>query len=428
MEKNIIVAVDFGTTKLTMVAAQKDASGHLKILAFESESMPSGVIANGLIIKPSDVGATLLRIKQYIINRFLPIKVKIETVYASIGGRSLRTFEVQKPHNFNKPTELTIELLESLTEDVYRSNIGGRKIYNIFPQEFSVDGSTMNFPQGELCNSLLGRYLTVVGKEIIETNLNKTLSRAKIVAEEMQFSILSVASAVLTTADKQNGCCVIDFGASTTSMAVYRDQKLQHAAVIPFGSKHITRDICSLGLREEEAEKLKIKNGVALKDKVSVDESYKFAPMNVSSEIRYIKATELAEVIQMRMDEIIYLVWQQVLQTNLQDKLEAGIIITGGGSQLNAIDELITLRTNLQVKYGDQSQYLTSDSNILLFEPAFSQIVGQLLDGSVNCVEVVEEILDTPITDPEPKAKVKKTNPIKSFIGNLFAEETPVKE
>ena len=100
MEKNIIVAVDFGTTKLTMAAAQKDAEGRLKIMAIESLAMPSGSVANGLIVKPSDVGAKLLRIKQYIINRFLPVKVVIDTVYASIGGRSLRSEEVIKSYNF----------------------------------------------------------------------------------------------------------------------------------------------------------------------------------------------------------------------------------------------------------------------------------------------------------------------------------------
>ncbi|HPW89822.1 MAG TPA: cell division protein FtsA, partial [Paludibacteraceae bacterium] len=357
MDFEIIVAADLGNAKLAMMAAKKFADGKLEILALESEPTPLDSIRNGIITKPSEVAARLSMMLKLLGNR---IKSPICRFYVGINGRSLRTVRVNIPRIFGHDEEITEEILSDMETEAKNTTISEREILRVLTDTFMLDNEPIQNPIGVIGGNLTASYVLAVGKPEVSLNIDKCADR--ILGTEIAQKFLApmaTATALLSEAEKELGSAVIDFGAGCTSVAVYKDGLMKHLAVIPIGGKHITNDLKSLKLLDQEAEKLKLMCG----DKFSIRDK-KILKIELPAtaeglEQRSVSTKDVEHIITARLHEIIDLVMAQIQKSGYTNVLNAGLVITGGVTNMKYVDDIVREKTGMDVRIGSYVAHLT---------------------------------------------------------------------
>jgi cell division protein FtsA len=213
----------------------------------------------------------------------------------------------------------------------------------------------------------------------------------------------AISTVVFEEMEREIGCALINFGATTTTFAVYHDGILQHLLVIPLGAKNITKDIQELGITENNAERLKCLKGCALESLVTDPMYIQIASVNADEEPVKISTKFLATIIEARLEEILQPVIDEIAK--LPYSLDAGIIITGGGSKLKNIIDFIAEKTGIYARFGDHSEWLSEDTAEKFHDPEYAQLVGTiLLTHEFRKEHPIEET----ITEPEKKPKLPK--------------------
>ena len=188
---------------------------------------------------------------------------------------------------------------------------------------------------------------------------------------------------MLTDNEKRSGCALVDFGAGTTTVTIYRGNLLRHLAVIPLGGQNINSDIIAAQqLDTDEAETLKRKYGVAY---VSA-ESDKPQQLAISND-RTLSENDLLNIIGARQEEIILNAWNQIKQ--MSDKLLAGIIITGGAAQIKDMPEAIKHFTEFPKVKSAKSLITTADVNPEVITPqgnSIDTLIALLMHGNTDCL------------------------------------------
>lgn len=197
------------------------------------------------------------------------------------------------------------------------------------PPEFKIDNFLPDTPVGVLGNHIEGRFLNIVARASIKNNLERCFEQAKIKIADLLIAPLVTANAVLSESERRSGCALVDFGADTTTISVYKGNILRFMTVLPLGGNCITRDITSLRIEEEEAESLKI----TYADATYEEEGEEKTTCQPEDEERTIELGMLNDIIGARVEEIIDNVWNQIQLSGYDDKLLAGIIITRRNSQ-----------------------------------------------------------------------------------------------
>jgi cell division protein FtsA len=187
----------------------------------------------------------------------------------------------------------------------------------------------------------------------------------------------ALSTVVLEDQEREVGCALINFGATTTTLAVYHDGVLQNLMVIPLGAKNITKDIQELGISEINAERLKCLKGSALESMVDEPIYIQIAAVEEGNPPVRISTKFLANIIEARLEEILQPVFDII--TQLPFDLEAGIAITGGGSKLKNIIEFIAEKTGISARFGNHSEWLSDDSNEKYHDPSYAQLIGTIL-------------------------------------------------
>jgi len=420
-----IVAIDLGSSKIAGMVAQKDKNGLLKILAVESE--PSAGVRRGVVTNHSEAAATVGRLVKKLQNR---VKIEIGKVYVGLGGHTLKSIVNVVPRIFDKETELTEEVIKSLYDKNLNLEFENSSVYEILEQEFILDGELEPSPAGCMCSHVEARYLLVVGKPGINDRVCACLERIPQKLAGLFTSPIVMSESLISPREKELGCVVIDFGAETTTVVVYADDFIRHMAVIPFGGKTVTQDIRDMQVTLADAENLKKNFGCAL---VALETEPKTitlkSPLHGNDDHK-VQTKNLASFIEARMDEIMDMVCMQIEKSGYGNQLRAGVIITGGASQLRGLPELVELKTGLKVRHGSFDHLLSDIEDAKQISPAYSLLIGLVNFGSENCQVVEPEVVKTiePVAPPkEPqKDKSKKRNPFKGFgdkiVGTLFNE------
>lgn len=408
---NYIVAIDLGSSKVSGMVAQRNEAGLLNILAVETE--PSLGIRRGLVINHSEAANCVSRIVKKLQNR---VKLDIGKVYVGLGGHTLKTVLNKVPAVFDGEQELTQEHLNSFYKQCEELSFENSAVYEIQEQEFILDGEQVFNPVGCTCSHVEANYLMVIGKPGINDRICKCVERIPKGLAGLFTAPIAISESLVTADDKELGCAVIDFGAQTTSVVVYADHYIRHMAVIPLGGNTVTQDIRDLQVTAADAEKLKKNFGFAL---VSLDKEPKSITIKSSIGEKTIHTRELNSVIEARMDEIIDMVCEEIYKTGYFEKLGAGIIITGGASQLRGLDELLTVKTGMLVRTGDYSSLLAPETDKQFITPANNLMVGLLNFGYENCVVEEDKApveLEAVAAPKKPqKDKSTKKNPLKDF-------------
>ena len=417
MKSDIIVAVDLGTTKIVMASAIKEKDGRLNVLGFDSKTINRGVVRNGIVVKPTDAAGAIQELYKLMNNRLADQKIKVNSTYVSVSGRGMRNVELTESLSFDKPTEVSERIVEMLREQASKTRLDNKSVYELLDSEYVLDGVKTDNPIGSICTSISVRYSAIIGDPIIGQNIAKMMNRTPLAEEDSLFAPLCVARAVLNASDRENGCVAIDFGSSTTSFAIYHHNKMLSSAVIPFGAQHITSDIAkTLSLRETDAEELKLTKGVAMAELAPQTEGYRISGYDRDS----VKATELSEIIQARLDEILSILWQEIRRIGLENELKAGVVITGGGSKLSHIENLIQQRFAMPTRRGVFSNLLMPDVYARLQATEYAQIVEQLLLGAVSCAIQKEEPKNNDVMPKTEDKKKSKENIFQIPFGDIF--------
>ena len=265
------------------------------------------------------------------------LDVYINKAYVGIGGQSLRTIRNSVSRQLDTNVVISNEIVENLLNTNLSANYADCDILGVIPQEYRIGTQYTTDPIGILSNHIEGKYLNIVAKSILKENVQKCFQTAGIEIVDMFISPLALADNLLTDTEKRSGCALVDFGADTTTVAIFKNNLLRYLAVIPLGGNNITQDICSLQVEESDAESLKIKYGSAYTDS-DVAELTRVVPLDSD---RTIDERTFLEITEARMEEIIANVWDQICRSGFKDKLIAGIIVSGGAANIKNLDKAI---------------------------------------------------------------------------------------
>ena len=386
MEKeNIAVGLDIGTTKIVAMIGRKNEYGKLEILGV-GKSKSLGV-ARGVV---NNITQTIQSIQQAVLEAESKSGYKIKDVVVGIAGQHIRSIQ-HSDYIIRNSAEEVIggNDIQILIDQVNKlAMLPGEEIIHVLPQEFKIDGqSEIKEPIGMCGGRLESSFHVVVGQASSIRNVGRCIQSSGIELSGLTLEPLASADAVLSQEEKEAGVALIDIGGGTTDLAIFKDGIIRHTAVIPFGGNVITDDIkegCSI--IEKQAELLKVKFGSAWPGE-NKDNEIVSIPGLRGREPKEISLKNLSKIIHARVVEIIEQVFVEIKAYGHEDprrKLIAGIVLTGGGAQLNHIKQLVEYITGMDTRIGYPNEHLAGDSDEEISSPLYATAVGLVMNSIEN--------------------------------------------
>ena len=400
MISNKLIAIDFGSTRISAMAAEVLENGALKV--YSEESKPSDDVRWGIVEKPSGASFKVSELLKLLKNSAR--MSDINHVSVSVGAKSMKQISISISRFVGKPNEVTEELLAEMLEECERkSQQSDVSIFDIIPVSYLLDGKRMDEPVGHKANQITANYHVVFGNSIIKSELERCFDRTGVVLEYSPLAAEALSTVVFDEMEREVGCALINLGSTTTTLAVYHDGALQNLLVIPLGAKNITKDIQELGINEKNAERLKCLKGCALESMVDEPVYIQIASVEEGNQPVKISTKFLANIIEARLEEILQPAIDVIAK--LPFKLEAGIILTGGGSKLKNIIDFFAEKTGIYARFGDHSDWLSEDTNEKFHDPSYAQLIGTIL---LTHEYRKEHPIEETIKEPEKKPKLPK--------------------
>ena len=396
----ICVGLDIGTTKIVALVGKKNEYDKIEILGYgksKSQGVHRGVVNN--------ITQTIQSIQLAIEDAKISSGHEIKDVVVGIAGQHIRSIQHSDYITRIKPEEVINEDdIQKLINQVYKLvMLPGEEIIHVLPQEYKVDGQgEIKGPMGMYGGRLEANFHVVVGQVSSIKNIGRCIKSSGLEMENITLEPLASSDAVLSKEEKEAGVALIDIGGGTTDLAVFKDGIIRHTAVIPFGGNVITEDIkegCSI--IEKQAELLKIKFGSAWPGE-NKDTEIVSIPGLRGRDPKEISLKTLSKIINARVVEIIEQVFLEIKNyghNEQKKKLIAGIVLTGGGSQLNHLKQLVEYITGMDTRIGFPGEHLASETIKNISSPMFATSVGLLMNalehnqGNSNneSIEVTEE-------------------------------------
>ncbi|TXD83475.1 cell division protein FtsA [Subsaximicrobium wynnwilliamsii] len=383
MEDNkISVGLDLGTTKIVVMIGRKNEYGKAEILGIgkaKSLGVHRGVVNN--------ITQTIQSIQQAAQEAEAEAGIKIERITVGIAGQHIRSLQhsdyITRP---NPETVIDEADIDRLINQVHKLvMLPGEEIIHVLPQEFKIDGQAeIKEPIGMYGGRLEANFHVVVGQVSSIRNVGRCVKSSGLELENITLEPLASANAVLSQEEKEAGVALIDIGGGTTDLAVFKDGIIRHTAVIPFGGNVVTEDIkegCSI--IEKQAELLKIKFGSAWPGE-NKDNEIVSIPGLRGREPKEITLKNLSKIIHARVVEIIEQVYVEIKNYGHEEqkkKLIAGIVLTGGGSQLKHLKQLVEYITGMDTRIGFPNEHMAGDSDDEIASPLYATAVGLVMDG-----------------------------------------------
>jgi len=378
----VIVGLDIGTTKIACFVGRRNEHGKIEILSMgksESLGVTRGIVAN--------IDKTIQSI-QAAVNEAqgrVDGSLVIRSVNVGIAGQHIKSLQHRGIHTRQQiDMEISQKDVDVLIEDMYKLVMQpGEEIITVLPQEYIVDNEQgIKDPIGMAGRRLEANFHIITGHVGAVLNINKCVERSGLEVKEIILEPIASADAVLSEEEKEAGVVLVDIGGGTTDVAIFHEGIIRHTAVIPFGGNVITDDIkegCTIMRRH--AESLKVKFGSALASESQVNEVV-CIPGLKGRDPKEITVKNLASIIQARMEEIIEMVNIEIVNSGYAKKLIAGIVVTGGGSQLKHITQLFEYQTGMDTRVGYPTEHLANSNHIEnLTSPMFATGIGLVLKG-----------------------------------------------
>ena len=429
--QNIFVGLDIGTTKIVALIGSLNEYGKLKIIGVgksKSLGVHRGVVNN--------ITQTIQSIQSAVNEAELNSSEKIEKVIVGIAGQHIRSLQHSDYiTRTNSDTVIDDYDLEKLINQVHKLvMLPGEEIIHVLPQDYKVDGQAeIKEPIGMFGGRLEANFHVVVGQVSSIKNIARCIKSAGIDFDGITLEPIASSDAVLSQEEKEAGVALIDIGGGTTDLAIFKDGIIRHTSVIPFGGNVVTDDIkegCSI--IEKQAELLKIKFGSAWPGE-NRDNEIVSIPGLRGRDPKEISLKNLSKIIHARVVEIIEQVYIEIKNYGHDDqkkKLIAGIVLTGGGSQLKHLKQLVEYITGMDTRLGHPSEHLAGNNSIDISSPMYATAVGLVMNSikirKVNKLKDETSENDNIELKSEENSKTKKpvsildqfTERIKTFLDN----------
>jgi len=388
-DKNLIVGLDIGTSKVSAIVGEISPEGEIEIIGIgfhPSRGLKKGVVVN--------IESTVQSIQRAVEEAELMAGCQIHSVFTGIAGNHIRSL--------NSHGIVAIRDKEVVASDVERVIDAARavaipadqKIVHILPQEFIIDNQEgIHEPIGMSGVRLEARVHMVTGAVSAAQNIIKCVRRCGLEVDDIILEQLASSESVLIDDEKDLGVCLVDIGGGTTDIAIFTEGAIRHTAVIPIAGDQVTNDIAvALRTPTQNAEEIKIKYACALAQLATADETIDVPGVGERPPRRLARQT-LAEVVEPRYEELLTLIQAELRRSGFEDLIAAGVVLTGGSAKMEGLIELAEEILHAPVRLG-VPQIVTGLVDVVK-NPIYATGVGLLLFGHRNAGERASEALTT---------------------------------
>lgn len=379
-----VAAIEVSSSKIMAVVGKMLSDGRLEVIATEQEKGVESV-RYGLIQNLEETSIRVSRILERLQRRPAIAPRQITGLFVGLSGRSLRSISTEVQISLPSDTEIDDQILERLRNQALATAIDSSlSVVDAIPRTYIVDKYETVSPKGTIGNSIRATYDLVVCRPEMRRNLVRTLTeKTGISINGFVVTALATSQTVLSSEEKRQGCMLIDMGAETTTVSIYKEGHLVYFATLPMGGRNITRDLTSCNLLEEKAEDIKISSGNAIQ---------RDTPSTVN--LGGAKMSDVANIVVARSEEIVANIIEQISYAGLKESdLPGGIICIGGASKLNGMLDLMAAKTGLPVHRGMLPNYISiEDSRAPLTDvvEAASILYAGASNSDVECLVVPE--------------------------------------
>jgi cell division protein FtsA len=356
MEPTYIAAIEIGSSHIRASVGLVDESGILSVIGVEEECAIDAVRYGG-IQNVEEIGNRVNKLITKLQEHPNIAPRRIKAVYVALGGRGTMGSTAQVTRTYDEEVEVTPTVLKQLEDEARTQGFSDNTVIDVLPRRFTIDNLECANPRGTFGKSICADFNIITCKPLPQRNLSRAISnRQAITIKEVYVRQNALANMVLTGDEKKLGCMLVDFGAETTTVSIYKNGFLQYFATLPIGSRCITRDIMSLGYTEEKAEEIKRTIGDAVNPDPNVRKS------NFEGD-----ATEVNNYIRARAGEIAVNIAEQCKYAGMSftADLLGGIILVGGGTKLRGFAQLMEQNSNVKVRLGGlNSDIRVSDARL----------------------------------------------------------------
>ena len=404
---NLIVGLDIGTTKTCAIVGEVTEDG-INIIGIGSH--PSRGLRKGVVV---NIENTVESVKKAVEEAELMAGCEITGVYVGIAGSHIK--------GINSRGIVAIKDKEVRASDVKRvidaaqavAIPADREVLHVIPQEFIIDDQDgVRDPIGMSGIRLEVKVHIVTAAATSAQNIIRCCNRAGLNFHEILLEQLAGSEAVLGHDEKELGAVLVDIGGGTTDVAIFVNGSVVHTSVLPLGGNHLTNDV-AVGLRTpaQEAERIKQKYGCVLTSLVQKEETIE-VPSVGGRNPRVLQRQILSEILEPRVEEIFHLVHQEVVRSGFEDRIAAGLILTGGCAILEGMPELAEQVFNLPVRRGVPKG--VGGLADVVKSPMYATAVGLVLAGSRSKME--EKIATT----NDRKGIAKVSTRVREWFNEIF--------
>ena len=404
---DFIAAIELSSSRISGMAGQKNVDGSINVMAYAYEDARL-FIRKGQIFNIDKAKAALSSVIRQL---EVQLGSSIAKVYVGIGGQSMRTVKNEINREVTGEDKISQTLIDQICDENRDYPIADMCILDFEPQEYNIDGKMVTEPVGVTGQHLTARFLNVVARATMRKNLEQSFEEAHIETADMFIIPRALSHSVLTVDELRAGCALVDFGAETTTVTVFKNNLMRYLAVIPLGGNAITKDLATLQMEEEEAEKLKLDYANFIPEDNEAEEK-----TITLMDGRAVPASQVCDIIESRVEEIIANVWNQIQLSGYEDKLLQGVVFTGGACKLPGLEDAFKKVSHIEKirKALSAQQRLEGTTASINKDGNTNALIGLLCMGNENCRK--------PEPRPEPKVVVEHPE-----TADMFANDEELK-
>ncbi len=404
---DFIAAIELSSSRISGMAGQKNVDGSINVMAYAYEDARL-FIRKGQIFNIDKAKAALSSVIRQL---EVQLGSSIAKVYVGIGGQSMRTVKNEINREVTGEDKISQTLIDQICDENRDYPIADMCILDFEPQEYNIDGKMVTEPVGVTGQHLTARFLNVVARATMRKNLEQSFEEAHIETADMFIIPRALSHSVLTVDELRAGCALVDFGAETTTVTIFKNNLMRYLAVIPLGGNAITKDLATLQMEEEEAEKLKLDYANFIPEDVEAEEK-----TITLMDGRAVPASQVCDIIESRVEEIIANVWNQIQLSGYEDKLLQGVVFTGGACKLPGLEDAFKKVSHIEKirKALSAQQRLEGTTASINKDGNTNALIGLLCMGNENCRK--------PEPRPEPKVVVEHPE-----TADMFANDEELK-
>lgn len=404
---DFIAAIELSSSRISGMAGQKNVDGSINVMAYAYEDARL-FIRKGLIFNIDKAKAALSSVIRQL---EVQLGSSIAKVYVGIGGQSMRTVKNEINREVTGEDKISQTLIDQICDENRDYPIADMCILDFEPQEYNIDGKLVTEPVGVTGQHLTARFLNVVARATMRKNLEQSFEEAHVETADMFIIPRALSHSVLTVDELRAGCALVDFGAETTTVTVFKNNLMRYLAVIPLGGNAITKDLATLQIEEEEAERLKLDYANFIPEDNEAEEK-----TITLTDGRAVPASQVCDIIESRVEEIMANVWNQIQLSGFEDKLLQGVVFTGGACKLPGLEDAFKKVSHIEKirKALSAQQRLEGTTASINKDGNTNALIGLLCMGNENCRK--------PEPRPEPKVVVEHPE-----TADMFAEDEDLK-